>query len=663
MSVEFTLNINVNFDAADITTNIETLEACPPCLTYYDYGDQMKRYIHTTFLEKVMKGANVKNALIASGSADDIVSYQKSLRERLVKAIGGLPETTSALNPVVTGTVEGNGFTIEKIIFNPRTDVYVTSNLYIPAGLTGKTPAVLFVCGHAENAKAFHRYQHVCHTLAGSGFVVFAVDPVGQGERHSYFNPETKRTEIPPCCPEHDYVGAQCMLTGDSAARYFLHDMVRAVDYLCTRPEVDVSRIAITGNSGGGTQSALMMLYDERIAAAAIGTFITGMPEYMKDGIAIDAEQVWNGIIQDGFDYDDILLAMAPRPVIVLAAEYDYFPIEGTRRVVKSAKRFYEKLKAEQNLELFSEPVQHGYSPNMADAACNFLSRHLLGAAKKPGRQIHLFSPAELNVTAAGQVRAEYENAAFIFEENVKRYKEIKAGKDNISMDTAKTWLKERVNYNRKPVDFNVRRFGNIKVDELKAEALIWWSNEDVFNHLLYITPDAAPADAKLPITVALWDGGSRNLAAHLDWIRQNCRGGRAVGILDVTGLGPLRPNRVNTMPMHRFEGTFCEFSHLLIWQGDSLPALWTWDVLRCLQMLREFLKPADIQLYGDGRFGVYAAMAAFIAHERYVFTHANPPKTPENIVENRFYEDFDIMSHVMPGVLKYFNIVTHTYS
>jgi len=657
MNVEFDLHFITNYDA-DGGMTIEGLENCPPCLTYYDFGDQMKNYLHKTFLDKVEKGANAKTSIIDKGDTQAAKAYQQKLRQRFIDALGGLPETDCDLNPILCPAIEAGDYTIQPLTFTPRKNVYATANLYLPTGAAEsgrKFPAALFVCGHSPLAKSFEKYQNVCQTLARAGFVVLALDPVGQGERFSYYNPATGRTEVPPCCPEHDYVGAQALLVGDSIARYFLHDARRAVDYLCGLPYVDASRIAVVGNSGGGTQTALMMLGDDRIAAAAIGTVVTGLPENMSTGIAVDAEQVWNGLVQYGFDHDDIMIAMAPKPVIVLAAEYDYFPIEGTRRTVESAKRFYNLLGDSENLQLFSHPVKHGFSTEMANAAAAFFTKHLMDGAVYAVTKSEVPLPTTtLQATTTGQVRDQYPDAVFIFEENLRRYNQLqKAAKPE-----AKLWLKERVNYNRKPHPFNIRRFGNVKIAELTAETILYWSNENVFNNILYITPANTPESACLPVTLAIWDGGSKTLAPHFDWIRETCDTGRAVCVLDITGTGPLKPNRVNTMPTRRFEGTFCEFSHIAIWQNDSLPALWTWDVLRAIQMLQETfgLTANDIALYCHGRFGVYGAMANFILDNAHDIALACKPQNMADIVQNRKYNEYDIMSHVMPGMLKYFD-------
>ena len=74
-------------------------------------------------------------------------------------------------------------------------------------------------------------------------------DPLGQGERMSYVNPKTGRLDVEWGTYEHSHARLQCTLAGFNIAKYFIHDAMRAVDYLISRPEVDPDRIGVTGNS------------------------------------------------------------------------------------------------------------------------------------------------------------------------------------------------------------------------------------------------------------------------------------------------------------------------------------------------------------------------------------------------------------------------------
>ena len=116
---------------------------------------------------------------------------QTRMRRLFLEMIGGLPEERTPLQVQEVGAVRREGYVIRKLIFQSLPGCYVTANLYLPLGISGKRPAVLFCCGHAEEAKAYPPYQRVMIDLVSQGFVVLGFDPVGQGERKSYFDPKT----------------------------------------------------------------------------------------------------------------------------------------------------------------------------------------------------------------------------------------------------------------------------------------------------------------------------------------------------------------------------------------------------------------------------------------------------------------------------------------
>ena len=300
----------------------------------WDVGPQLRDHVYRRSEAAFAAGDQARDTI---DTPEKLRQHQQRIRDRFTASLGGLPAMDTPLNAKVVGTLDEPGLRIEKIIFQSRPDTYVTANLYLPGSTKSSakpSPAVLFLCGHAEPAKQYDEYQIVCRILAQAGLIVMVQDPIGQGERVSYHDPATKVQTVRWGTAEHDYAGVPALLLGQTIGRYFLHDAMRGIDYLISRPEVDPSRIGVTGNSGGGTQTSMMMLGDPRIAAAAPATFIMDRRSYMWCGQAQDSEQIWPGFTADGFDHEDILLAMAPKPVCVLAVTSDFFPIEGTRRTV-----------------------------------------------------------------------------------------------------------------------------------------------------------------------------------------------------------------------------------------------------------------------------------------------------------------------------------------
>ncbi|MGH7187226.1 MAG: alpha/beta hydrolase family protein, partial [Pseudomonadota bacterium] len=314
------------------------------------------------------------------GTADGVRQRQQEIRRVVIASLGGLPPAGTPLNPRITGTVEGDGFRIEKIIFESQPRHYVTANLYLPLNRpAGRTAAVLFLSGHHATAKVASEYQDVCQTLVRAGLIVLSQDPVGQGERLGYYDLETKQNLFARPTRDHDYAGAQCRFLGETLGSYMLHDAMRGIDYLISRPEVDAARIGVTGNSGGGTQTSLVMLTDPRVAAAAPATFIMNRETYQPTAMPQDAEQIWPGFTGAGFDHEDILLAMAPKPVCVLAVTSDFFPIDGTRRTVNRSRRIWDLSGRGAALELVEDQTTHAYTPKLARAAARFFAQHLLG--------------------------------------------------------------------------------------------------------------------------------------------------------------------------------------------------------------------------------------------------------------------------------------------
>jgi len=186
-------------------------------------------------------------------------------------------------------------------------------------------------------------------------------------------------------------------------------DGVRGIDYLCSRPDVDVKRIGCTGNSGGGNLTSYLMAYDERIAAAAPGCFMTTHRRKNESPGPGDAEQNLYAQIRDGFDHPDFIIARAPKPTLILAATYDFVPIAGTWEAFRQAKRVYTKLGHPERVELIEARTKHGFSRRLREGAVQFFARWLQGRRievfESEEEDIPVRSAAELQATPDGQVR------------------------------------------------------------------------------------------------------------------------------------------------------------------------------------------------------------------------------------------------------------------
>ena len=331
-------------------------------------------------------------------------AYCKEIRAKLNIALGPLPARTP-LQPRITGRLPQEGYTIEKILLQSQPGFYMTVCLFLPE-TPGKHPAVIYCSGHTREGFRLPTYLRPILNLVKKGFVVFAFDPAGQGERLQYYDPATDRSAVGAPTREHSYAGAQCFLAGYSPALYWVWDGIRAVDYLSSRPEVDANRIGVTGRSGGGTQTACIAAFDERIRAAAPECYITTFRRLLQSVGPQDAEQNFYHGISQGLDMADLLLARAPRPVLVIATTRDYFGVQGARETCAEVGRIYQMLGAGAALQLTEDDSVHASTKKNREAMYAFFQHHLGQPGSAAEVEVTIPDPRLLQVTATGQVAA-----------------------------------------------------------------------------------------------------------------------------------------------------------------------------------------------------------------------------------------------------------------
>jgi len=338
-----------------------------------------------------------------------IVAHQRQLRARFIDSLGGFPERTP-LNARVVGELRTEAFRIEKILFESQPGLVVSALLYLPLNAAGPLPVALMPCGHSASGKA--AYQAPAALLATNGIAVFCFDPIGQGERRqlplglSLAPPGKPPSRYDPTV-EHTTLSVGPILLGRNLATAMIWDGIRAIDYLETRPELDPKRIACVGNSGGGMMTSYLVALDERLAAGAIGCFMTTSARKNLSPGPGDAEQNIFAQYTYGLDLPDYLTLAAPRPVIILSGTRDYVPIEGAWEAFRDAKRLYARFGFPERVGLVETDAPHGFSLQLREGAARWLRRWLCHD-DRPVVEASLprFSPAELNCTPRGQVLA-----------------------------------------------------------------------------------------------------------------------------------------------------------------------------------------------------------------------------------------------------------------
>jgi dienelactone hydrolase len=323
------------------------------------------------------------------------------VRRQVLSLIGGLPDYRGPLNARVTRTLKRDGFTIEHVLFESLPDYYVTANLYRPDG-AGRHPAVLMSMGHWDSGKAAG--QLLSSNLARKGFVVLAYDPVGQGERQQAYDARTGRSLIGGPTEQHFSNGAAAILLGQSVGRYFIHDGMRAIDYLVSRPEVDPERIGAMGCSGGGTQTTYIAALDPRVKVAAVACYMNSFRTLFAGSIG-DSEQSVPGFLASGLDQTDYVELFAPKPWLITSTEEDFFTPAGARQVVEEAERWYKLYDAADRFRWVVGPGGHGTPLKVREAIYGWMIKWLAdGKGDASEASITLVPDYELLVTERGQV-------------------------------------------------------------------------------------------------------------------------------------------------------------------------------------------------------------------------------------------------------------------
>ena len=376
--------------------------------------NRFPRMVQEHFVDQVRRaeaaGLTAKAGLKTKADAE---AYVRDVRQKIQRCFAPFPEKTP-LNARVTGVVERDAYKIEKVIFESRPHFFVTANLYVPKGKKFPLPGVVGSCGHSDNGKAAEAYQSFAQGLARLGYVVLIFDPIGQGERLQYGHLQAghrPRSGV----GEHLYAGNQQFLIGEFFGSWRAWDGIRALDYLLTRPEVDPKQVGITGNSGGGTMTTWLCGVERRWSMAAPSCFVTTFRRNLENELPADTEQCPPRALALHLDHDDFLAALAPKPVIILAKEQDFFDVRGAEEAYRRLKRLYALLGAEQNIKLFIGPTAHGYSQENREAMYQWFNgvTHVSDAQTEPKLEIE--KDETLRCTAGGQVAELNSRTVFSF--------------------------------------------------------------------------------------------------------------------------------------------------------------------------------------------------------------------------------------------------------
>jgi dienelactone hydrolase len=310
------------------------------------------------------------------------VTWQKRLGSKLVELVGGFPSTRDPLRPETLESREFPAYRREKIVFDSRRGVSVLAYVLTPRTAAAPSPAVICIPGHGRGVDDIvgiddqgrdrtdkAGYQHdFAIQVAEAGMVAVALEPLGFGCRRDAI---TARRGLGTSACQPAAGGA--LLVGGTMIGWRVWDVMRTIDYIATRPDLDVRRVGCMGISGGGTVTLFGAALDPRIRAAMVSGYLNTF-QHSVGSLSHCIDNYVPGIL-NWAEMHDIAGLIAPLPLFVESGERDnIFPIAASIESVSRVRDVYAVFGSAEHVEHEVFPDEHAF---WGRRGIPFLARHL----------------------------------------------------------------------------------------------------------------------------------------------------------------------------------------------------------------------------------------------------------------------------------------------
>jgi uncharacterized protein len=298
----------------------------------------------------------------------DVTSWQNKAKQIRQGILEGAELTQFKSGKKIKATIHSkkkmNGYTVENVFFESLDGIYVTGNLYKPLVINGKVPGILAPHGHGDNLRLGEATQQRCATMAKMGAIVFAYDMIGHGDMQ------------------------QCNHKIEKALKLQLINSSRALDFISQMLNVDTARIAVSGESGGGTQTFLLAAIDDRIKVSVPVVMVSG---YFFGGCACESGMPIHVRPKYSTSNAEIAACLAPKPLLLIS-DGDDWTKNNPEFEFPFIQRIYSFYAAKNNVENAHWPLEkHDYGFSKRKAAYSFLAKHLkldISKATETGNEI-----------------------------------------------------------------------------------------------------------------------------------------------------------------------------------------------------------------------------------------------------------------------------------
>jgi dienelactone hydrolase len=296
--------------------------------------------------------------------------------EKVIASLGDLPPRPATPKARLISRELRPGYTLERIALDNGEGNDVSTLVLIPDKRQPRAPAILWLHSSTPDKNGLitpgEDPESIGEAFVRNGYVVLAPDAPYYGDRAQNV-PSGPRDVYHRGVPPYANITQDALLKlnlwlGRTLWGMFVRDDQIALDYLCTRPEVDAQRIGVTGMSMGSTRAWWLAAVDERIAATVGVACLTRYENLIHHG-NLKAHGLYYfsyGLLKH-FDTEAVISLMAPRPFLALSGDLDYgSPADGIRVIEEKASHVYRTLGAADAFHSILYPdTGHVYTPEM----------------------------------------------------------------------------------------------------------------------------------------------------------------------------------------------------------------------------------------------------------------------------------------------------------
>lgn len=567
-----------------------------PVEPFFDLRDMLRQYMIERSL-LCMEQARLRGT--SFGGEAGFEDYKRIVRKHVQNIYGVLPigKNAGPVNAEISNTFDGDGYRIENVLFESHPGWQVCATVFIPTQWQPPFPAIVVPCGHSGREGI--NYNAPARYFAKNGYVSVLVEAPGMGEKWQGNN--------------HFTDGILPYLVGETSSRYFIADALRAIDYLETRPDVDMNHgIAMTGVSGGGVTTIFSALLDDRISLASPSCAVAPLS-------TLDITQCYSGCPESHMwrryanllDEADLLCALAPTPVLMMTGALDeVFLIDDVKPLMHEVKTYYEEYGSGDRFESYIDDKGHCYSLTQAREFIEFTNRMLLNNPER-----HIIEPTEADEICDPP-------------EHLRANPDKSANMHSLTKIRADELEEERVN-STEGIQEGIRKLLGVGESVFIPDSRSG-NPFRAFSHIWQQVMLCPEAGIELPATLLLPVDGSSRAILHIDDAGRNRLLDRqgfltaAAGYLeppelsstimtvDLRGWGDTTP-AVYPYDLVSWGGVDRYLAHTSAALGDPLMYMRVRDALGALAYLRnqQGIDPGKIVLTGCGLGGVVALIAA----------------------------------------------------